>query len=160
MKSRRQARETALQALYQCDIQKTWSPELVDLFFSIYKSKDEEDLEVASQENCAFARSLIDGVIINMEVIDREITANSAHWSMKRMAIVDRNILRLGVYEISFVSDIPANVSINEAIEIAKRYGVDDSPMFINGILDTIAVAFSKDDSSAPEDAGRGKRVA
>ncbi len=148
MGSRRQAREFALQALYQSDALNQWDQAAVELYFSAFHA---EDLEVEDEEDsqrlqkvAEFARMLIAGVTEHLEVIDNQIASASEHWSLGRMARVDRNILRLGTYELNFLSDVPVSVSINEAIEVAKRYGSDDSPMFINGVLDKIATRVKK----------------
>lgn len=142
MKSRRKARETALQALYQCDSLEDWSQECVSLFFRSFVDEATEGSELFNG-NMVFARELIFGVIKHLPLIDSQVGLASTHWSLKRMARVDRNILRIAAYEIGFVSDIPINVSIDEAIEIAKRYGTVDSPMFVNGVLDNIAELFA-----------------
>lgn len=84
-----------------------------------------------------FATSLLSGTLDNRKKIDSVLTANAANWTVKRMATIDRNILRLGTYEILF-ADTPGQVAINEAIELAKRYGDRNSPSFVNGILDRI----------------------
>ncbi|MCO6431298.1 MAG: transcription antitermination factor NusB [Deltaproteobacteria bacterium] len=140
---RRKAREAALQALYQCDALGEWSLACIDLYFQQFQS--EGALEGESQEHTGFARMIIDGVISNFDFIDSQISAASKHWSLPRMCRVDRNLLRLAVYEIGFVPDIPVSVTINEAIEIAKRYCGDDAPMFVNGVLDNIATTFASD---------------
>lgn len=148
MGSRRQAREFALQALYQCDALNQWDQSAIELYFSAFHAgdlevEDEED-SVRLQKVAEFSRSLLSGVVSNIEAIDNQIASASEHWSLSRMARVDRNILRLGTYELNFLSDVPVSVSINEAIEVAKRYGSDDSPMFINGVLDKIATRVKK----------------
>ncbi len=139
MNSRRKAREAALQALYQCDTLDDWSEEAITLYFSIYNPEALTVKDGTAAENVEFSRTLIRGVIAQMKEIDRHISGASTHWSVSRMPRVDRNILRCATYELVFASDIPVSVSINEAIEIAKRYGTVDSPMFINGVLDNIA---------------------
>jgi len=96
----------------------------------------------ADAENYSFARNLISGVSSYLEFLDRAISSASTHWNLGRMSRVDRNILRIAAYEIGFLADVPASVSINEAIEVAKRYGADDSPMFVNGVLDNLAQMF------------------
>jgi len=140
MGSRRQSRENALQALYQCDCLNDWSSKCCDWYFQSFQAEEEGDhkgtFDPIKQE---FSRILVVGVLENMEVIDSCITFASQNWSLSRMSRVDRNILRIGAFEICFLSDVPPNVSINEAIEVAKRYAADDSPMFINGVLDKIA---------------------
>ena len=141
MKSRRSCREAALQALYQFDTLGAFSAEELETFLAHFQSQtqlDDDDHEsrlVADQ----FCRDLVNGVVSNIEAIDEAITRASAHWSVSRMAQVDRAILRLAAYEILFLSDIPSKVSINEAIEIAKRFSAPEAPMFINGVLDKLA---------------------
>ena len=141
MKSRRSCREAALQALYQFDTLGEFSPETFQLFLDHFQSQvelDDSDLEsrlVADQ----FCRELVHGVVEKLEAIDEEISRASAHWSLTRMARVDRNILRLATFELLFRDDVPHKVSINEAIEIAKRFSSPEASMFINGVLDAIA---------------------
>lgn len=142
MNSRRKAREAVLQALYQCDTLEDWSDESVALYFSIYNPDALQAVEGPVKENLEFCRAILGGIIGRLAEIDRHISAASTHWSVSRMARVDRNILRCAAYEIVFASEIPVSVSINEAIEIAKRYGTPDSPMFVNGVLDNIASTF------------------
>jgi len=140
MGSRRQAREHALQALYQCDALQDWSEKAIDLYFECFHSTKEEDSETEAKEiDHSFSRQLISGVISNLEVIDSCISNCCQNWSINRMARVDRNIIRVATFELAFMPDVPPNVSINEAIEVAKRYSADDSPMFVNGVLDKIA---------------------
>lgn len=134
---RRKARESALQALYQCDALGDWSSASIDLYFSTYHAEDSEGKD--DPDAVTFCRSVIEGVIKNIEAIDTQISSASTHWSVTRMSRVDRNILRLAAFEIAYLSDIPVKVTINEAIEIAKRFSSDDSPMFINGVLDNVA---------------------
>ncbi|MCB9029948.1 MAG: transcription antitermination factor NusB [Deltaproteobacteria bacterium] len=136
MGSRRQAREHALQALYQCEALGELTQECVDWYFQAFHADEDGSVDFGKHE---FARILALGVLENLDTIDKTISAASQNWSVSRMSQVDRNILRLGAFEISFLEDIPPNVSINEAIEIAKRFASDDSPMFINGVLDKVA---------------------
>lgn len=90
-------------------------------------------------EPSEYCRELALGTEANRDVIDEQIEATSQHWSLMRMPYVDRNILRLAVYEILFEPDVPDSVAINEAVEMAKAYGTDDSPKFVNGVLGRIA---------------------
>jgi transcription antitermination protein NusB len=160
MKSRRKAREAALQALYQCDTLADWGDECIDLYFRIFHNHTFSGNGDNPGENYPFSRMLIAGVSENLELIDSYISRASTRWSLTRMSRVDRNIIRLAVYEIGFLEDIPVNVSINEAIEIAKRFGTDDSPMFINGVLDNIASIFIEDvDSQADRSAYPKKKA-
>lgn len=151
MSLRRHAREWALQALYQADATNDWSLQAFKRYLEIYRSEQVEDFEddesFRNPKIGEHALLLVQGVVENLDQIDRDIVSVSLNWSLGRMTRVDRNILRLGVYEIAKLTDVPANVAINEAIEIAKRYGSDDSPMFINGILDKIANAGREQDS-------------
>lgn len=136
MGSRRQARENALQALYQCDTLCDFSSSCVDWYFESFHEISSPSEKITDFD---FAKKILNGVIENLDAIDSFISSCSQNWSMARMSQVDRNILRIGAFEICFLDDVPPNVSINEAIEVAKRYAADDSPMFINGILDRIA---------------------
>jgi N utilization substance protein B len=99
---------------------------------------EEPTLEVNSKAY-AFASELVNGVIAHLADIDGRIAEKSKHWSMARMARVDLNILRLAVFELLYRPDIPKNVTMNEAIEVAKKFGAEDSASFVNGILDEIA---------------------
>jgi transcription antitermination protein NusB len=129
---RRKARELALQALYQIEITGDTSASAVDLFLSHFEGA------AAAKE---FARQLVSGVVSRRLEIDRRIAQSTEHWKLGRLAKVDLVLLRMGTYELLFCPDIPVNVSLDEAIEIAKRFGTGDSPGFINGVLDQVARA-------------------
>lgn len=92
-----------------------------------------------------FAQGLVAGVRTNAASLDTLIETHSHNWRLDRMQRIDRNVLRLGVYELKHCADIPKKVTINEAIELAKRFGTEDSASFINGLLDRIAVAVAKE---------------
>ena len=158
IRTRRRAREAALQALYQSDTLTDWTLTQIAWFFERYERVDEDgcenevtpdsekvkQLRQVTQDNVDFSRHLAFGVAERLSEVDQYITAASTHWSIARMARVDRNILRLAVYEMACLENVPVNVSINEAIEIAKVFGSDESPMFINGVLDNVAKEFAK----------------
>lgn len=129
MGRRRKARELAVQILYQCDIAKTDPEESMALFW--------EHFPVESEVR-EFCRQLVLGTLDRLAVIDELLGEASEHWSLGRMGVVDRNILRLATYELLDRSDIPPRVSINEAIEIAKKYSTPDAAVFINGVLDRV----------------------
>jgi N utilization substance protein B len=130
MGERRTARECALQLLFQMDI----TGENIETAMPKYwQLKD--DINEQSREFCD---SLARGYYENRELIDRIVSENADNWRLDRMAVVDRNIMRIAIYEFLFRDDIPEKVSINEAIEIAKRYGGPESTQFINGILDAV----------------------
>lgn len=140
MASRRRAREFALQALYQADITETRpTVALSQLWFAQVDSQDAPASRPAEDEEIAFARRLVEGVEASMAELDPMIERSSVNWRLQRMPIVDRNILRLAAYELRYCQDVPASVSINEAVELAKRYGDKDSRAFVNGLLDRIA---------------------
>ena len=158
MKSRRKAREAALQALYQCDALDEWTAACVELYFSEFGANGDEASPETHRANLEFARELVYGVLEQRQFVDGQIGLASTHWSLGRMARVDRNILRVAAFELAFLGDIPSSVSINEAIEVAKRYGSDDSPMFINGVLDKVASHLHEHPELTP--AGGGKKRA
>ncbi|TCK98359.1 NusB antitermination factor [Natranaerovirga hydrolytica] len=97
-----------------------------------------ESIESNDEENKNYIDSQIDEMILKLEAIDEIINTNTEKWKVSRMAKVDLTILRLALFEINYMDEIPTNVSINEAIEIAKKYGGESSPSFINGILGKI----------------------
>lgn len=131
---RRQARELALQTLFQHDIlkehpaQETVVPEA---------KRVPVEAEVPA-EAILFVDQLVQGVLAKAPELDALLKQFAEHWSVERMAVVDRNVLRCALYELLYLDDIPAKVTINEAIEIAKRYGSEESGAFVNGILDRI----------------------
>lgn len=129
---RRKARERALQALFFADMCRYDSREALDLFCTHFNP---------AEPILSFFTQLTDGVMTHQGSIDRIIERFSKHWKLGRMSCVDRNILRLAVFELLSCPDIPAKVSINEAIEIGKKFGTEDSGAFINGILDSIRMA-------------------
>lgn len=129
MKNRRKARELALQILYQIETRKTSTEEALDVIFSRYRFKPKVR---------EFAETLVRGSHHFILPLNSLIKKYAKNWTLDRMAIVDRNILRLAIYELLFLENVPPIVSINEAVEIAKRYGTDDSGKFVNGILDKI----------------------
>ena len=129
MGRRRRGRETALKLLYAADV----AGEFVD---TILKSSWVEAL--APEAVREFAAMLVLGVRRHQEEIDTMVQEWSMNWSLERIGIIERNILRFAIYELLFLPDIPPNVTINEAVEVAKRYGTNEAPAFINGILDRI----------------------
>ncbi|MFH1791298.1 MAG: transcription antitermination factor NusB [Candidatus Omnitrophota bacterium] len=135
MRKRTRARECALQILYQVDI---GGIDCKDECLGTYWKWYQEDAEAAVKE---FAEELVDGVLANLKEIDRVVGAYAENWKMDRMAIVDRNILRIATFELMHKDDIPPKVSINEAIDIAKKFGDPESGKFVNGILDKISKA-------------------
>ena len=138
---RREARELALQMLYALD-----SNSSVGVRETLQTFR-EEQVEITGRVR-EFAEGLVQGVQARREVIDEAIRARSKNWSLSRMPRVDLNVMRLAAYELMFRADIPKKVSINEAIEIARRYGDKESPAFVNGILDEIEACAKTEESS------------
>lgn len=135
--SRRLARETALQVLFERDLTKeSLNPvEMVDRWATEF---------VVPEVSRTFAHELVDGTIAHQVEIDQTIAAIAQDWTLNRMANVDRNVMRLATYEVLFCPDIPGRVSLNEAIELAKRFGGEESAKFVNGILDRVVSSVSK----------------
>ena len=129
MGSRRRSREMAVQVLYQVDMAEGDIAEALRAFCEHFDAPDRKR---------DFAVELINGAYNNRSEIDGLISRFSEHWRLERMPTVDRNILRLAVFELLYRSDIPPKVSINEAVDLGKKYGSEDSGSFINGILDRI----------------------
>lgn len=130
MRKRTLARESALKILYQAEIARRQVDESAHIFWS---EIDDIDKEIKT-----FSDRLTDGIHKNLKVIDETISVYAANWQLKRMAVIDRNVLRIGVFELNFLDDIPPKASINEAIDLAKKYGDTESGKFVNGILDKI----------------------
>ncbi len=127
---RRRSREYALQILFQLDLSNSeFNEEVLREFWEGNK----EDNNVKE-----FTYAIVKGTRENINLIDKIIKKAAEHWSIDRMAVVDRNILRAATYELFYRNDIPLSVIINEAIEISKKYSTEDSAAFINGILDKI----------------------
>ncbi len=129
MKKRTRARELTLQFLYQLDLRG-------DELYA--EARDYLRAEERDPETTRFAMRLIEGTWENWEEIDRSIQAVAQNWNIARMAVIDRNVLRLGTYELLHCPDIPPKVAVNEAIELGKRFSTANSGAFINGILDKI----------------------
>ncbi len=128
---RTKARERALQALYQIDVASTDLDEALSRFWKSF--------EPVEREVMAMAEEMVRGVARHRRAIDDAIEAVSENWRLDRMARVDRNILRLAVFELAHKSDAPVNVVIDEAIELGKKYGSESSGAFVNGVLDRLA---------------------
>lgn len=132
MSSRHRSRELALQLLYQIDMSRIGVDEAIRAFWELQESELSEDTR-------EFCEDLVKGTFEHSDEIDRLIEETSSNWRLDRMPVVDRNILRMAVYEFLYRDDIPLTVTINEAIELGKKFGTEDSGAFINGVLDKIA---------------------
>ena len=130
MGNRRKGREFALQILFEIE----FSHEKLKQALEVFWNENEASPEIKS-----FTEDLVSGTLRNASEIDAMIEGSSTNWKLSRMASVDRNLLRQATYELLYLKDIPASVTINEAVEIAKKFGTEESSSFINGILDKIA---------------------
>jgi len=130
MGTRRKSRELALQALFQEEL--SGAAGLLDFeeFCAHFQ---------VSKKAIPYARKLLHGVHERREALNQQISRYAENWRLERMSVIDRNILRLAVFELLYQDDVPTSVAINEAVEIAKRFSTDDSGPFINGILDGMA---------------------
>ncbi len=136
MGTRRKSREAALQFLYQNDFVRVADigndmelSENFNIFCSLYQ---------INKKARQYAFDLVKGILADMDDIDEVISAAASHWRLVRIAPTDRNLLRIAVFEMTDMDDIPPQVAINEAVEIAKRFGGEESPRFINGVLDAV----------------------
>ena len=139
MGHRHKARELAMQALFYLDIRKNITPEAFDFYCRHFPPAPQLEL---------FFVKLVTGVIQIRPDIDAVIERFSSNWKISRMSCVDRNVIRIAVFELLYCRDIPAKVSINEAIDVGKKFGTEESGAFINGILDSIRIAMEKDEIS------------
>lgn len=141
---RRRAREYALQLLFALDVNDSMSVSAAlghfwrDFLDEVRASAAEDDGELPS-EVVEYAEALVHGTAGKLAEIDAIVQRASKNWRLERMARVDRNVLRLATYELAFESEVPARVVLNEAIEVAKRFGALESAAFVNGLLDRIA---------------------
>lgn len=143
---RRRGREYALQMLYAMDLSGYLPDQVFAGFYAI------QDL---NRDAFYYARRLVDGVHSHLDEIDTALARYAEHWKIHRMAAVDRNLLRLGLYELMFVKEIPFPIVINEALEIVKEFSDQEGTQFLNGILDAARKEFR-----AEENGPRGKRKA
>jgi N utilization substance protein B len=133
MGKRRDGREAAIQYLYQLDLNSRDLSALPEDFWKLQKSDEGEELDAQTR---AYAEQLVAGVSKHIAELDGVIERYAANYKLERIAAVDRNIIRLAIYEMFHCDDVPPVVAINEAIEIAKRFGSEESGRFVNGILD------------------------
>jgi N utilization substance protein B len=133
--TRRKARTTALQALYEVDSVSRDAGEVVERLLT------EGNL---SEELCTFVRELVDGVVRNSDEIDRNIQRFAPAWPVEQIAMIDRNILRLAIFEILFDNKVPVKVAVSEAVELAKIFGSESSAKFVNGVLGSVSALASR----------------
>jgi N utilization substance protein B len=133
--ARRKVRALALKVLYEVDLVK----HDVDETLARFLAKEE-----LSEENAAFACELVSGVVQNREKIDHNIQSFAPAWPVEQIPVVDRNILRLAIFEILIDNKVPVKVAINEAVELAKTFGSDNSSKFVNGVLGSVSALASR----------------
>lgn len=132
MRQRTQAREFALQILYQIDITRDEPERVIENFW-----QNQKDSEAGGTVK-DFSNCIVRGVMQHFDTINDKISKYAKNWQLKRMAVVDRNILRLASFELLFLSEIPPKVTLNEAIELTKRFSGTEAAKFVNGILDKV----------------------
>ena len=142
MGKRREGREAAVQFLYQFDVNRQPVDELLASFWKLRSGPGKAE---TSQKTRTFTENLVKGVMAHFEEIDACISKFTANYDLHRIAVVDRNILRVGIYEMQHCTDVPPVVCINEAIEIAKKFGSEESGRFVNGILDRVRADLTRD---------------
>ncbi|MEE9225947.1 MAG: transcription antitermination factor NusB [Bacteroidota bacterium] len=142
---RRVIRERVLQALYAYELSKEPLPDVIDYVFGDLSSQ---------KEALEFARCFLERVVEHQDEIDKIIRNKVTNWEFSRIAVIDKLVLRMGICELMFFEDIPPKVTINEAIEIAKRYSTENSGMFVNGVLDSILIELKS--SGQLKKSGRG----
>ncbi len=131
-RSRRRTRAVVMQSLYEADAAKHPPTDVLKAHIVDAALLPEDE---------TFAHAVVDGVIANVEEIDKVIAGFAPNWPIGQMAVVDRNILRMAIYEIMFSQDTPPKVAVNEAVELAKAFGADSAPRFVNGVLGSVMAA-------------------
>ena len=139
MGARRSGREAALQMLFQLEGSGVSAEQAIELFWRTFEDAD--------PEGKPYADAIVRGVAENLDAIDKKVTAASQNWRLERMSRVDRNLLRLGTWELMFRTDVPRAVILDEAVELAKSFGTDESSGFVNGVLDRIATDLGRNDA-------------
>lgn len=147
MGARHSGREAALQMLFQMEASGASADEAIGLFWRSFGAD-------ADPEGRAYAEEAVHGVGAELQQLDQHITEASTHWRIERMARVDRNVLRLGTWELAHRLDVPRAVVIDEAIELSKAFGSDESSAFVNGVLNRIADALGRPVDKHDEEAG------
>ncbi len=140
MGARHSGREAALQMLFQLEASGATADHTIELFWRMFES---------DPEGRQYADAIVRGVAEHLAPIDAKITAASQNWRLERMSRVDRNLLRLGTWELMYSGEVPRAVILDEAVEIAKSFGTDESSAFVNGVLDRIATDLGRKDAEA-----------
>ncbi len=144
--SRRATRELALKVLFQVDVGRADPARALEYTAASQATADDPVAAELGPEDVAFAGELVRGALDHLPEIDRTIIEHAREWRIERMANIDRNVLRLALYEMNYREDIPISVSINEAVELAKKFGTEESGRFVNGILGNAAKLVKRDE--------------
>ncbi len=157
MGARRSGREAALQMLFQLEASGARAPQVIELF---WRASADADFE-PDPEGRLYADTIVRGVADRLADVDKRIAAASQNWRLERMGRVDRNLLRMGTWELLAQKDVPRAVVIDEAVELAKSYGTEDSSGFVNGVLDRVATDLGRTDDdkatkASPKSGGGG----
>jgi N utilization substance protein B len=146
VRRRTRAREIAMQVLFQFDVRGgSYAGEIGKTTAQLCADDSDAEAEIVE-----FAARLVDGTLQHREVIDQRLQGVTRNWDLRRMATVDRNVLRMAVYELMFCSDVPPKVAINEAIELGKKFSTANSGGFVNGILDRIRIDLEQERKATP----------
>jgi len=143
MGARHSGREAALQMLFQVEVSGANADDAIRLFWRSFEGE-------ADPEGRAYADEAVRGVAASREELDGYIAAAATHWRVERMARVDRNVLRLGAWELARKPDVPCAVILDEAVELAKTFGTDESSAFVNGVLNRVADTLGRKDEPKP----------
>ena len=136
---RRQARITALQTLYEVDTTEHTAEEVMVRLFNEPMSESQPEADPLGEDVRSYATTLVEGTVLHQGDLDEIIARSAPNWPVDQMSPVDKNILRVAIFEILFDNKVPLKAAINEAVELAKRFGSDSSSRFINGVLGTVA---------------------
>ena len=148
MGARHSGREAALQMLFQHEASSASADQTIELFWRLFE---------ADPEGRPYADVIVRGVAENLAEVDARITAASQNWRLERMGRVDRNLLRMGTWELMNQKDVPRAVVIDEAVELAKSYGTEESSGFVNGVLDRIATDLGRSDDDRKDPGAKSK---
>ncbi len=146
MGARRSGREAALQMLFQLEASGASTAQTIELFWRLFE---------ADPEGRPYADEIVSGIGDKLAAVDKAIAAASQNWRLERMSRVDRNLLRMSTWELMQRKDIPRAVVIDEAVELAKEYGTEDSSGFVNGVLDRIANDLGRNDEADAKNKGK-----
>ncbi len=147
MGARHSGREAALQMLFQLEASGTSAAQTIELFWRAHADAD----FAPDPEGRSYADTIVRGVADTLDAVDKQITTASRNWRLERMGRVDRNLLRMGTWELMAQKDVPRAVVIDEAVELAKSYGTEDSSSFVNGVLDRIATDLGRTDDDGKD---------